>query len=271
MTLEADLIASERGYFEAGARRITLPGGVLVHLPAFPDVPAAAVLHRVDPPAISPDPLAWLVALESRVRDLGFGCSRLYLEQSSAELDLALSLLGYRARGEVGMIRRSAPLPFDVTLREIRDASDWQCKLEMCSAGEDGPDGFACEPARWIAFEQAKQQAGYLTPYLAFRNGEPCGAVGVAVAGRLLRFKNLIVAPAHRRRGVGAAITAAVVGMAYERGLWGVGLYAFPGSPGEAVYRKLGFVPVVRQVGYDRPMSACVPERITKGRSVAHH
>ena len=116
MDLSHDLIESDRNYFERGARLVGLPGAVLAHMPAFPDVPAAATVHRIDPRALLPDPLTWVVAIETVVADLGLRRSRFFVDRPAPELDLALTMLGYRARLETGLVRRARRISSSVEL-----------------------------------------------------------------------------------------------------------------------------------------------------------
>jgi N-acetylglutamate synthase-like GNAT family acetyltransferase len=90
--------------------------------------------------------------------------------------------------------------------------------------------------------------------------------VGLHRSGALLRFKNLVVAPAHRRRGVGAAILDAMTATAHADGLAAIGCFALWG---ETVpwYRANGFGDAVTQVGWDRTLTTQVPARLA-GRRV---
>ena len=266
MDLANELIESDRTYFERGARLVTLPGAVLAHMPAFRSVPAGAAVHRIDPHALLPDALTWVVTVETIVADLGLPRSRFFVERHAPELDLALTMLGYRSRVESGLIRRAALVETSIELVPVVTDDDWSLKLGVHSVIEDGPDGFALDPAHWVGFEKAKQTAGYYTLYLAMRDGVACGAVGFRAEGRLLRLKNLVVAPAHRRRGVGAAILDAAVTLAHTKGLAAVGCFAMPGELGDSLYRANGFTDLVTQTGWDRTLTPHVPVRLARKR-----
>lgn len=268
MDLSPDLIESDRAYFESGARLVSLPGAVLAHMPAYREVPAASTVHRVDPRALLPDPLTWVVAVETVAADLGLPRSRFFLDQPAPELELALTMLGYRSRMETGFLRAAAPAGSSVELRPVVTDEDWSGMLAVHSGAEAGPDGFAIDPTHWVGFAKAKQTAGYFTLYLARRDGVACGAVGLRGTGHLLRMKNLVVAPTHRRRGVGAAILDAAAAMAHTRGLSAVGCFALPGEPGEALYRDSGFVAATTQVGWDRTLTTQLPSRMAARKRV---
>lgn len=270
MDLSQDLIESDRSYFERGARLVGLPGAVLAHMPTFRDIPAAAVVHRVDPGAVLPDPLTWIVTVETIATDLGLPRSRFLLDRSTPELELALTMLGYQSRAEYGLLRPAAPVETRVQLVPIRDDTDWSRKLGVHAPTENGPDGFALDPHRWVTFEQAKQAAGYFTLYLAMQEGVPCGSFGVNCTGKLLRLKNLVVAPTHRRRGIGAAILDAVSNMAHSRGLAAVGCFSLPGGQGDPFYRAMGFHEAIVQVGWDRTLNLPVPARLARRRVHAY-
>ena len=270
MDLSHDLIESDRAYFERGARLVGLPGAVLAHMPTFRDIPAAAVVHRIDPGALLPDPLTWIVTVETVVADLGLPRSRFFLDRSTPELELALTMLGYQSRAEHGLIRPAAQTESRVQLVPIGNDTDWSHKLGIHAPTENGPDGFALDPHRWVTFEQAKQAAGYFTLYLVKQDGVACGSVGVNCTGKLLRLKNLVVASAHRRRGVGAAILDALASMAHARGLAAVGCFSIPEGPGDAFYRGHGFREALVQVGWDRTLNLTVPARLARRRVHAY-
>jgi GNAT superfamily N-acetyltransferase len=270
MDLANDLIESDRTYFERGARLVPLPGATLTHMPAFRSVAAASAVHRIDPHAILPDPLTWVVAVETIVADLGLSRSRFFVDRHAPELDLALTMLGYRCRMEYGLFRRARAVTSSIELVPVTSDEDWSRKLSVHSVMEDGPDGFALDPTHWVGFEKAKQAAGYYTLYLAMQDGVACGALGLHTSGRLLRLKNLVVAPAHRRRGVGAAILDAAATMAHTQGLAGVGCFVMPGELGDTFYRANGFTDLVTQSGWDRVLTAHVPARLAHRRVHAY-
>lgn len=270
MDLSHDLIESDRTYFERGARLVGLPGAVLAHMPTFRDIPAAAVVHRVDPGAVLPDPLTWIVTVETIVADLGLPRSRFFLDRSTPELELALTMLGYASRAEHGLLRPAAAADSRVQLVPICDDTAWSHKVSIHAPTENGPDGFVLDPHRWVTFEQAKQVAGYFTLYLALLDGVPCGSFGLNSTGKLLRLKNLVVAPAHRRRGVGAAILDAVSNMAHARGLAAVGCFSLPEGNGDRFYRANGFREAIVQVGWARTLNMAVPARLARRRVHAY-
>lgn len=270
MTPIDDLLATERGYFEAGARRVALLGATLAHMPAFQDVAASAVVHRIHPDGVTPDPLAWLVRVEQITAGVGLARSRLVIDTADSELELALAMLGYRRRATVGMLRRAAPIRRQVTLEPITDDDGWRRKLAVHPSPNDRPDGVTLDPTRWTAFERVKANAGYFTAYLALEHGVPCGAVAAARQGSMLRVKNLVVAPAHRGRGVGAAIMAAMVHLAHDERRETVGAFAPLGGRGERCYRGVGFAPAVHQVAWDRALTPVVPARRGPKQACAH-
>lgn len=263
MPLDTDLLVSEDRYFEAGGRTVALTGAVLTYLPDLPT--SAALVHRIDPSALVADPLAWLVAVERALDDLGITRSRLRLDAPPPQLAIALSLLDYRAERGNGLIRAAAPLGTDVTLIQIRDAADWERKLELHSAVER--EGAGEDPAMVVAVERLKQEAGHLTLWLALRDGVPAAAVASAQVGSLLRIRDLTVAPTPRRRGVTAAVVAAMVRLAHIRGLDGAGLLAEPGSTLEMSCRSKGFTAATTVTTWDRALTPAAVERRAPGLS----
>ena len=151
-------------------------------------------------------------------------------------------MLGYQSRAEHGLIRPAAQTESRVQLVPIGNDTDWS----------------------------PKQAAGYFTLYLVKQDGVACGSVGVNCTGKLLRLKNLVVASAHRRRGVGAAILDALASMAHARGLAAVGCFSIPEGPGDAFYRGHGFREAIVQVGWDRTLNLTVPARLARRRVHAY-
>jgi ribosomal protein S18 acetylase RimI-like enzyme len=95
--------------------------------------------------------------------------------------------------------------------------------------------------------EQRKSEAGYMRPYLIEVNGEVCGAVSASRCGTILRLKNLVVDPAHRRLGIATRVAEAFSNLAAHEGAQASGCFAIEGDPGVLVYRKAGYQVMTRQ------------------------
>lgn len=249
--LEADLIESDRLYFEAGARLETLEGATLSVLPGFETMHPGFVVTRVDAGRIA-DADRWVEALEARARVLG-ATPRLYLDRPHAGLERALARGGFAAEDEIGFaFLRPAPDPGDVRLVEVATEAHWDAKRALYAAAPPAPHGERTPAEAWVAFERLKTDAGYMTPYLIQAGGEVCGAVAEAPVGRLSRIKNLVVHPGWRRKGLAMAGVAALARQAAERGFAAVGLFAVAGGAAERLYRKMGWTAITRQTEWTR-------------------
>jgi GNAT superfamily N-acetyltransferase len=133
----------------------------------------------------------------------------------------------------------------------------WEAKLALHRAARAGPDGHDTPPEAWVELERRKAEAGAFRPYLlvpgARRAPEHAlGAVAYAPCGRLLRLKNLVVHPDHRRRGVGTAAVALGAQLAKSLGERTLGVFAIAGDIGERLYRRRGLQEIVRQTEWMR-------------------
>lgn len=264
MPFETELFQSERDFLAAGSRSASLTGAILLHMPAFRDVPEAAAVQDIDTGSLSPDPLSWLVAVESTFDELGICQSRLRLDRPPAELEISLSLLGYQPRREIAMVRPAAPLGTDVTLIQVRDDAEWQRRLEflLTVESEDG-----VEPARRLEFERAKFDTGCIAAWLAIRDGRPVATVNTSQVGTLLRIRDLVVAETPRSRGATAAVLAAMVRLAHIRGLAAAALFTTSGTSIDAACKAKNFTPIGSHTTWIRELAPVSAERRAGGLS----
>lgn len=262
MTPAAELLDVERAHLEAGAELLRLPGAVLAHMPDFRDLPGGAIVSRLDPSALHPDPLDWLVRLEETCATLGLGRSRLLVAGPAPELELALGLLGYDRRAATAFVRQ-VPARTEVPLElvPVTDEAGWATWNALQSDQRFDEDGTARDADRIGMLEQAKARVGALEARLARRHGVDVGAVTLHRHGGMLQLRRLAVAPAHRRRGVGTAIVTAWLGDAAALGVGRVGAYATPGSPAAALLRRAGFSGAGEVTCWGRELLPFVPTR----------
>jgi hypothetical protein len=95
-----------------------------------------------------------------------------------------------------------------------------------------------------------------MTPYLIERDGEACGAFGLSFTPEMLRFKNYFLVPGHRAQGGGSSVLRLIARAALARGIAVVGCFVLPGSDGERLYARNGFVSVGRQLEWITPAAA---------------
>jgi N-acetylglutamate synthase-like GNAT family acetyltransferase len=85
------------------------------------------------------------------------------------------------------------------------------------------------------------------------RAGEVVATGGVMEHGAVVRNKNLVVHPAHRRSTVGLAMLSHLAADARTTGRY-VGTFAVAGDSGERLYLAAGMEPVVVQREWSRPL-----------------
>ena len=244
-----DLLESDRRYFEADAEIFHVPGAVIVALRGAESLGAGCVVQRIDAGRIGADAEAWLADVEGRLRALRSPRARLYLDAPHAPLERALERRGYRPRVEFGFVRAAgvSASEIEIELLPAENESSWSARRLLMHRVELGPDGHSIDPELWIAMERRKHRAGYMRPYLIRRGGEIVAAVCTAACGSLLRMKNLVVAPAHRRRGIATATAVRFARLAAEEGFAATGCFALDGEAGLVVYPRAGYRLLARQ------------------------
>jgi len=139
------------------------------------------------------------------------------------------------------------PLVRSLRLAALREAPD--------QFGETHAAALTRADAAWHDLAEAT--------HLAEVDGAPIGMVfafpdpAELASGRL---GGMWVAPTARGAGVGRALTEAVKAWANARGMFRVGLWAVPGSAGERLYRRAGFVPSGAQKPFPGDASRVVLE-----------
>jgi len=265
-TLARELVASDSHYFNAGARCYSVGAADLSHLVGFENLAAGCVVHRVRTAEIPADPARWVRRVERAIAGLGGVFSRWYLDESDVELARVLARRGYRARVELGYVldadpsglaglagRRLEPAE-SLFLKEIATPAEWAAKLRIHRHSMVGIDGHAVTPQQWVAMERRKCTAGYMRPYLIVRGEAVAGTVSVAISGSILRMKNLVIAPEHRRRGVATRFSSGLALMAAVMGCEAAGCFAIVGEIGAQVYPGAGYRLAVRQVEWMRAL-----------------
>jgi GNAT superfamily N-acetyltransferase len=216
------------------------------------------VVQRVEPERIHAEPQEWIGALADRLRALGWATARIYLDDAVPGLDEALAGAGFQRRLEIGYATRGIVDGgrADVVLRPIVGEVDWELKHKLHAGSETAADGHAAPAEEWVELERRKCGPGAMTPFLAEVGGDVCGAVATLDAGPLLRAKNLFVHPDRRREGIASGVMRALSRHAGDAGKEAVGIFGVPGNPGDALYRRLGLVPVAHQLEWALDLGA---------------
>lgn len=248
------LLETDRRYFELGARRRELTGAEMLWIEGMADLPAAGVIHRVAPADVS-DPAAWVGELTAALLQEGFRYGRLYLDAPREPLESRLAIDGWTMRREPGLVS-IAPVPTrepGVELVPVLTNDDWIAKEEVHRADAMRPDGHDAPAPRWVAMEQARVATGELEAWLVLRDGIACGTVCTMADDVILRNKNLVVHPDHRRTGVGLGVLATLDDMARDRGLV-LGTFSVAGEDGALLYRAADMTVVVEQREWSKPL-----------------
>lgn len=247
----ARAIETDRAYFEMGAQRRDLSGAVLAWMPNVSASPAAAVIHRVDPAKAAQAGAAWIEHAEQALSNVGATLARIYLDTADETLGALLRQAGYAERDEL-VFAGSLPQPLtDMTLRPVIDDAGWAQKLEFHREARITPDGHDNDPADWVTLERHKCGDG-MEAFIAEIDGEPVGTIGAIWGDGLLRLKNILVHPAHRRRAVGQAMLGKLAELGRARGISEQCVLAVKGEVGEYFYRGIGLQPIGAQVEWSK-------------------
>jgi GNAT superfamily N-acetyltransferase len=162
---------------------------------------------------------------------------------------LALARLGFERHDESWFVREpglAAPVAIDGRVKRVSSVDELREYETMHHAGFEtpvlhdyGPLGvygpaILDDPAMHILV--VRDEAGTMVS----------GAMGY-VAGGVVGIYSVATPPEHRRRGYGAAVTAATLNVAPE-----LPAVLQPSAMGEAIYRRLGFVPLAPIVNWIR-------------------
>lgn len=256
-----DLLESEHRYFEAGATLETVPGGTIARMPGLEPLAGGCVVQRLTRDVIEADVEGWVQRIEDCIAALGVRLARIYVAEAIPRLEDCLARRGYRRVDEVALLLRAHPMVdkppalAGMELRRIESAADWLAKLDLHRGVTRGPDGHLSPADLWVELERRKSNCGYMTPYLVTVDGLVCGAVAAAGVGSVMRLKNLVIAPAFQRHGLGRAVAASFAGLAATDGRGVAGCFAISGTPSVEMYRSAGFHPVGLQTEWTRALT----------------
>lgn len=245
-------IETERHYFEMGARIEQLDGAILAWVPGLAACPAGAVIHRANAEMIAHRGAPWIAEAERALSNAGVALARIYLD-SRGPADELLRRAGYIDREELVFAHSLEDGGSELTLRPVLTPDDWQRKLELHQAGDISPDGHHVPAAEWVALERRKCDDG-MEAYLAEAGGEIVGAIGAIRGDGILRMKNILIHPAHRRQGLARAMLHRLAAIGREQGISEQCVFAVRGDAGEQLYRSSGMQLVGAQVEWSKPL-----------------
>ncbi len=244
-------LATELRYFEIGALTEPLGGAVLAWTPEFVRAPAASVVQRVDPKAVLDGGPAWLTAVERRLAGHGICLARIYLTVRNVQVDSLLRQAGYACREEL-LFTDNLPDPGAMlSFRKVQTDEDWARKLAFHLEAPQSPDGHDTQAADLVGVERHKCAHG-MEAFLGEIGGKVVGVVGALWGDGIVRVKNLLVHPDHRRRSIGTALLSHIAVLGRQRGLREQCVLALEGGAGEKLYRSLGMRQPGRQFEWSK-------------------
>ncbi|HXG81149.1 MAG TPA: GNAT family N-acetyltransferase [Sphingomicrobium sp.] len=244
---------TDRIYFDMGAEQLQLGGAILAWMPGLTRSAAAAVIHRVEPEAIAAGGAQWVALAEQALSDRGTSLARIYLDERHQGADEILRRAGYADRDELAFVHNLPDPPDDMSLRPVVSDRDWTEKLRFHEEVDQTPDGHRNRAADWVELERRKSAAG-MDCYLVERGREIVGAVGAIWGDHIVRIKNLVVHPGHRRQTIGRAILCQMAALGRARGVFEQCVMAVRGEAGEQLYRATGMNMVGLQVEWSKQL-----------------
>ena len=244
--------ATDIAYFEMGARLHDLPGAVLAWMPGLTGLAAGAVVQRVDGEAAARMGGAWVSQIERAFAAVEAPLARIYLEEGSPAA-APLRRAGYAERPELVFAHAMTPPSAGVELRRVESDEAWALKARLHREADRTPDGHPSSAADWVDLERRKAAHG-LENYLATLDGNVVGAIGAIRGDGVLRFKNILIHPDRRRRGLGRAMLDSLAALGRDSGILEQAVFAVRGNAGERLYRACGMRAVGTVVEWSRPL-----------------
>lgn len=244
--------ATDAAYFEMAAEVEELPGAMLAWMPGLTSLAAAAVVQHVDGEAAARMGGDWVPEIERAFAKVGAPLARVYLETESSVSGL-LEQAGYDMRPELVFAHALEPAPDVLELRRVETDRDWDRKLQLHLGADRTPDGHPSSASDWVELERRKSADG-LENYLAMLDGQVVGAIGAVRGDNILRFKNILIRPGHRRRGLGRAMLHGLAALGRESGILEQAVFAVRGNAGERLYRACGMRPVGEVVEWSKTL-----------------
>jgi GNAT superfamily N-acetyltransferase len=158
---------------------------------------------------------------------------------------------GYRLAGFEDVLGRAlgpepeAVQPDGITVRPATE-DELQAWLDVVVEGVAHPDADGAGaheefPRDAVARAELDLLRAGVEPWVAVREGEIAGGGGLRMAGGIAELAGAATAPAHRRRGIQAALTAARLAVATEAGCDVAVVTTQPGSTSQRNVQRRGF------------------------------
>ena len=244
--------ATDAAYFEMGAQVDEIPGASLAWMPGLTALPGGAVAQRVDAAMAARGGSDWVDEIERAFDRIGAPLTRIYLGENSPADEL-LREAGYAERPELVFTHSMSAEPESLELRRVESDADWARKLRLHEEADRTPDGHPSAASDWVELERRKAAHG-LETYLAILDDDVVGGIGAVRGDRILRFKNILIHPAFRRRGLGRAMLESLAAIGRESGIFEQAVFAVRGNAGERLYRACGMQVAGTLVEWSKPI-----------------
>jgi ribosomal protein S18 acetylase RimI-like enzyme len=251
-TLLSLAASTDESYFRLGATCEQIFGARMHWMQGLGRLPGAVTVH-CSSSDVAKGGIPFLQQIERRLEDIGAVMARLYMDGVCSPSANVLTGLGYENREEAIFVKRTwVDGRHDLRLRCVSSEADWEQKLGFHQAAVERPDGHAASAHDWVEMERRKCASGKMIAYMAEIGHETVGVCGALDENELRRLKNIVVHPAHRRRGIAGKMIAMVSGQASRR--VPACVFAVVGSVGELLYRSLGMHEIGRVTEWSKPL-----------------
>jgi GNAT superfamily N-acetyltransferase len=255
--LLAQLLASDELYFRMASQIQRRADCEVVHTPGLTHVPAGCVVQSVRFEGSRKDAESWIDAIEREVTAVGSHLSRVYLTSGPSALTAALTGREYRWRQETAFCAgpRQLGLKSNVAFHRVTSEQAWAERQRMHEEDHENSDGYSVDPAAWCQLIRAKCATGTKESYLIESGGQICGSIAVIQMRNLIRFKNLLIRPTCRRKGLGIEVIHQLAALTQQRGLLALGAFGIEGEGGAELYRAAGFSVIGSQTEWCRRLA----------------
>ncbi len=257
-TLQA-LINSEHDYFKAGSLNKRILAGELSSTTRFESLASGCVLHNIQQENIPKNLKNWLDDVEYEFKVVGASLCRIYFSHQTESYYQLLIDRGYKKVVEVGLLisleeALKSSTTFNNALKPIQNHEELVLKKALYQLAKQGPDGHNMRDGSFADFEKVKNDAGYMTSYLYWKDNQPVGAVSLAIKNEFARLKNLLVHPSYRGQGIGSEMVIDLMHEAKRLGAKTFGVYAAENMNSHRLYLGCGMQEVLRQTEWSKEL-----------------
>ena len=249
--LEANQWALFRGVAERGGAEWMDDGEVMWSVTGVPVAPFNGVVRTT----VGPDRADGAIETVSATLDSRGVPWSWYVGPASLPLDLGdrLRAKGFRERdvlpGMAAPIDAAAPPAADLRYEEVREEPSLEAFATLMGVAFEMPPAVA-EPFLGLIDVATSGDAPVMTNFVALDDGEPVACGSLVMAAGVAGLYNIGVPPDRRGRGIGTAMTAALMAEGAARGAATAVLWS--SAAGVRCYRRLGFEERCRLTLFER-------------------